>query len=156
MQIRLVERDHARRLRGGRVRLGRADVAKDGRVDRPRETLAAGIRETGVRPDPIIVHGLSRIKLMRSPPISIVVVVIVMPSENEGGGGRERATHDERVPLRSEDLDKVDREWLRRLPVRLDNRHVVPVDGKVIVWLACDVEHAEPVSLVEGRKEVGK
>ncbi len=55
-------------------------------------------------------------------------------------------THDERVPLRGEDLDEVGRERLRGLSVRLDNRHIMPVDRKVIVGLACDVEQAEPVS----------
>ena len=63
MQIRLVQRHDAQGLRGGRVRLGRADIAENGRINRPCETLAVGNRETRVRSDPIVVHGLGCIQL---------------------------------------------------------------------------------------------
>ena len=56
-------------------------------------------------------------------------------------------TYDERVPLASVNLDRVHDHGLVVDRVRLDHRHVVPVDREREVRVACHRHQPEPVPL---------
>ena len=58
-----------------------------------------------------------------------------------------RGTYDERVTLGSEDLDRVDGDWLRLDTIGLDDGEVVVVDAEDVVRVARQRDEPEAVAI---------
>ena len=115
MEVSLLERSYAGRLLRGGLLIRGAMVPQDRRVDPVREVRFYCI--VGLSADPVVANRLLGVELRRT------------VSE---GGGRPcyRHTHDERVPLCDEDLQRIRDHRVHVLAVGLDDRHVVSIDGE--------------------------
>ena len=107
-------------------------VPQDRRVDPIREVRLYCIVRLGA--DPVVANGLLGFELRKT--------------VSEGGGRPCYCqTHDERVPLCHEDLQRIRDHGVHVLTVGLDDRHVVSVDAEDVVRVAGQVDESEAVAV---------